>query len=58
VIIEVRRNGRWEWLSRSWLRRGGRFYVAVSVDVGASRKVMLRARVVGVGRSKPLAARL
>jgi hypothetical protein len=58
VIIEIRRHGRWEWLSRGWLRRSGRFYVAVSVDVGASHKVMLRAHVVGVGNSKPLAARV
>jgi len=58
VIIEVRRGGHWEWLSRSWLRRSGRFYLGVSVDVGTSHKIMLRAHVVGVGNSKPVAARV
>jgi hypothetical protein len=58
VIIEIRRNGRWEWLSRGWLRSNGRFYLAPSLDVGGSRKVVLRAHVRGVGYSNPLRARI
>ena len=58
VVIEIRRNGRWEWLSRGWLRSNGRFYMAASVDVGIGRTVKLRARVPGVGKSKTLTARV
>jgi hypothetical protein len=58
VVIEIRRNGRWEWLSRGWLRSNGRFYLAASVDVGTSRTVKLRAHVAGLGNSKPLSARI
>jgi hypothetical protein len=58
VIIEIRRNGRWEWLSRGWLRSNGRFYLAPSLDVGGSRRVVLRAHVRGVGYSNPLRARI
>lgn len=56
VVIEIRRDGRWEQLSRGWLRRSGRFYLAVAVDASASHDVMLRAHVSGVGNSNPVAA--
>ena len=56
VVIEIRRHGRWEWLSRGWLRRNGRFYIAASVDVGFGSRVRLRAHVAGLGNSKPLSA--
>jgi polysaccharide lyase-like protein len=58
VVIEIRRNGRWVWLTRGWLRSNGRFYLAPSLDVGGSRKVVLRAHVRGVGYSNPLRARI
>jgi hypothetical protein len=58
VVIEIWRNGRWEWLSRAWTRRNGRFYVAASVDVGFGHTVKLRAHVRGLGYSKPLRARV
>jgi hypothetical protein len=58
VIIEMRVNGRWEWLSRGWLRTNGRFYLAPSVDSGMPRRVTLRAYVEGVGYSKSLSARV
>jgi hypothetical protein len=57
VVIEVRRHGRWVWLSRGWLRSDGRFYLAPSVDSGLPRVVTLRAHVLGLGYSKPLKAR-
>ena len=56
VVIEIRQGGRWERLSRGWLRRSGRFYLAVAVDAGGAEKVMLRAHVTGVGNSNPVAA--
>jgi hypothetical protein len=58
VIIQIRRDGHWAPLTRGWLRRSGRFYLAVSLDAGGPRRVMLRAHVEGVGNSKPLAARV
>jgi hypothetical protein len=58
VIIEIRKDGRWERLSRGWLRRNGRFYLAVAVDAGDAQEVMLRAHVAGVGNSNAVAARL
>jgi hypothetical protein len=58
VVIEIRRNGRWEWLSRGWLRSNGRFYLAPSLDVGTAHRVTLRAHVLGVGYSKPVSARV
>jgi hypothetical protein len=58
VVIEIWHNGRWEWLSRGWLRSNGRFYLAASVDVGSSKTVRLRAHVPGLGNSKPLSARV
>jgi hypothetical protein len=57
VVIEVRRHGRWVWLSRGWLRANGHFYLAASVDSGRSRRVTLRAHVRGLGYSKPLKTR-
>jgi hypothetical protein len=58
VIIEIRQNGRWQSLARGWLRRNGRFYLAVALDAGDSHEVMLRAHVAGVGNSNAVAARL
>jgi hypothetical protein len=58
VIIEVRRHGRWVWLSRGWLRANGRFYLAPSVDSGMPRRVTLRAHVKGLGYSKALRVRV
>jgi hypothetical protein len=59
VMIQVRMNGRWEWLARSWVHRNGRFYVAANIDPSVTgRRVTLRAVVAGVGHSKPLAARV
>jgi hypothetical protein len=58
VVIQTRRNGRWESLSRGWLRRSGRFYLAVALDADGADKVMLRAHVPGVGNSYPVAAHL
>jgi hypothetical protein len=57
VVIEVRRHGRWVWLSRGWLRANGHFYLAASVDSGMPRRVTLRAHVRGLGYSKPLKTR-
>jgi hypothetical protein len=57
VVIEVRRHGRWVWLSRGWLRADGRFYLSPSVDSGLPRVVTLRAHVLGLGYSKSLKAR-
>jgi hypothetical protein len=54
VIIEVRRKGRWAWLTRGWLRSNGHFYLAPAVDVGAGRKVVLRAHVRHVGYSRAI----
>ena len=58
VVIEIRRHHRWEWLSRGWLRSNGRFYLAPGVDMGAGRKVWLRAHVLHVGYSKAITARV
>jgi hypothetical protein len=58
VIIEIRRNHRWEWLARGWLRPNGRFYLVPSVDIGAGRKVVLRAHVRHVGYSRAISARV
>src|SRR4051812_4525574 len=58
VVIEVRRHGRWVWLSRGWLRADGRFYLAPSVDSGMPRRVTLRAHVKGLGYSKALRVRV
>jgi hypothetical protein len=58
VVIQIRRNGRWESLSRGWLRRSGRFYLAVALDADGADKIMLRAHVPGVGNSYPVAAHL
>jgi hypothetical protein len=57
VIIQIRRNGHWQSLTRGWLRRNGRFYLTPSVDT-ASRVVKLRAVVRGVGHSKVLRVHL
>ncbi|MEA2423556.1 MAG: hypothetical protein QOF55_2655 [Thermoleophilaceae bacterium] len=54
VVIEIRRHGRWQWLTRGWLRSNGRFYLAPSVDASMPHKVKLRAYVPGVGYSKTL----
>jgi hypothetical protein len=58
VTIEIRRHGRWEWLTRGWLRPNGHFYLAPAVDVGAGKKVVLRAHVQKVGYSKKITARV
>ncbi|MEA2420914.1 MAG: hypothetical protein QOF55_13 [Thermoleophilaceae bacterium] len=59
VMIQVRLNGRWEWLARSWVHRNGRFYIAANVDPSLTgRRVKLRAVVAGVGHSKSLTARV
>src|SRR3954470_383178 len=58
VVIQIRRHGRWVWLSRGWLRADGRFYLAPSVDGGKPHRVTLRAHVRGIGYSKPLRARV
>jgi hypothetical protein len=58
VVIEIRQHGRWEWLTRGWLRSNGRFYLAPAVDVGAGHKVLLRAHVEHVGYSKVITARV
>jgi hypothetical protein len=58
VVIEIRRNGKWEWLSRGWLRTNGRFYLAPAVDVGTASHVKLRAHVSGLGYSKVITARV
>jgi polysaccharide lyase-like protein len=58
VVIEIRRHGRWLWLSRGWLRSNGRFYLTVTIDSGMPHKVELRAYVPGVGYSKTITARV
>jgi hypothetical protein len=58
VVIEIRRHGRWVWLTRGWLRADGRFYLAPSVDSGMPRRVVLRAHVPGLGYSKSLKTRV
>jgi polysaccharide lyase-like protein len=58
VVIEIKRNGHWRWLTRGWLRANGRFYLAPAVDVGSGRKVALRAHVQHVGYSKVITARV
>jgi hypothetical protein len=58
VIIEIRRNGRWEWMNRGRLRKNGRFYIAVSIDPEVTGTVKLRARVPGVGRSGVITAKV
>jgi Polysaccharide lyase len=57
VLIQVRHDGRWEWLARSWVHRNGRFYIAANVDPAITGpRVKLRAVVRGVGHSRPLVA--
>jgi hypothetical protein len=58
VTIEMRRHGRWVWLSRGWLRADGHFYLAPSIDSGTRRRVTLRAHVKGLGYSKALRVRV
>jgi hypothetical protein len=58
VVIQIRIDGRWEPLSRGWLRRDGRFYITASLDSSAAQSVTLRAHVAGLGYSKPLSARI
>jgi hypothetical protein len=58
VIIEIRENGRWQWLSRGALRANGRFYLTPSIDPSVHGRVVLRAHVQGVGYSKSLSARV
>jgi hypothetical protein len=58
VIIEIRVHGRWEKVSRGWLRKDGRFYLAPSVDPDLPHRVTLRAYVEGIGYSKALKARV
>jgi hypothetical protein len=58
VIIEIRENGRWQWLSRGALRPNGRFYLTPSIDPSVHGRVVLRAHVQGVGYSKSLSARV
>jgi hypothetical protein len=59
VMIQIRFHHRWEWLARSWVRRDGRFYIAANVDPALNgRRVKLRAVVSGIGRSRPLTARV
>jgi hypothetical protein len=57
-MIEIRLGGRWQWLTRGWLRSNGRFYLAPAVDVGAGHKVVLRAHVQRVGYSKVITTRV
>jgi hypothetical protein len=58
VIIEIRRHGHWEWLTRGRLRRNGRFYLSPAVDMRRGRVVRLRAVVEGVGHSGTLRTRV
>jgi hypothetical protein len=58
VIIQFKRHGRWVWLTRGWVRRGGRFYLSPSVQSGRRRTVKLRAYIRGVGHSRVLRARI
>jgi Polysaccharide lyase len=58
VVIEIRRHGRWEWLTRGWLRRNGRFYLSPTVDMARGRVVKLRAVVDGLGHSGTLRTRV
>jgi hypothetical protein len=58
VVIEIRRHGRWTWLTRGWLRANGRFYLAPSIDLPRGRVVKLRAHVSGLGYSRTLRARV
>ena len=54
VVIEVKRHGRWEWLTRGWLRSDGRFYLAAPVQGGRAHTIKLRAHVSGLGHSRTL----
>jgi hypothetical protein len=56
VVIEIRQNGRWQWLTRGALRSNGRFYLTPSIDSSVHGRVVLRAHVQGVGYSKSLSA--
>jgi hypothetical protein len=58
VVIEMRRNGHWQWLTRGWLRSNGRFYLAPAVDVGNGHKVVLRAHVPHIGYSGQITAKV
>jgi hypothetical protein len=58
VLLEIKRHGRWEWLTRGWLRSDGRFYLAAPVHVGRARTIKLRAHVAGLGNSRTLRARV
>jgi hypothetical protein len=58
VVIKIKRHGHWVWLTRGWLRRSGRFYLAPAVDMGHGRVVKLRAYVRGLGHSKTLRKRI
>jgi hypothetical protein len=58
VIIEIRENGRWQWLTRGALRPNGRFYLTPAIDPSVHGRVKLRAHVQGVGYSKSLSARV
>jgi hypothetical protein len=57
VILQIRRHGRWQSLTRGWLRRNGRFYLTPAVDSGPG-VVKLRAVVRGVGHSRVLRVRV
>jgi hypothetical protein len=56
VVIQIRSHGRWESLSRGWLRSNGHFYLAPSVDPSLSHRVKLRAHVAGLGYSRTVTA--
>jgi hypothetical protein len=58
VVIQIRENGHWTWLSRGYVRSDGRFYITASVDPSVHGRVVLRAHVHGLGYSKSLAARV
>jgi hypothetical protein len=59
VVIEMRRHGRWVWVTRGWLRSGGRYYLSPAIDVSSSTRVVkLRAVVPGVGKSKIVRTRI
>ena len=58
VVIQIRRHGRWAWLTRGWLRADGHFYLTPSLDLPRGHHVKLRAHVSGLGYSRTLRVRV
>jgi hypothetical protein len=54
VVVQMRRAGHWVSLTRGWMRRNGRFYLAPAINTDGAKVVKLRAVVKGLGHSQTL----